>query len=104
MNSPGLSAVERPIPTNDRGLWRRVVLGEMVRSLNGKIGAINRGSSFRGLHDSLVNRLGNHNPQLLLCLHEEHAIALAHGYPVCIENLIRFDCVAESHNVSEWSR
>jgi hypothetical protein len=23
---------------------------------------------------------------------------------VCIENLIRFDCVAESHNVSEWSR
>ena len=104
MNSPGLSAVERPIPTNDRGLWGSDVLAEMLRSLNVKYVALNPGSSFRGLHDSLVNRLGNHNPQLLLCLHEEHAIALAHGYPVCIENLIRFDCVAASHNVSEWSR
>ena len=38
------------------------------------------GASFRGLHDSLVNHLGNERPQMLLCLHEEHAVALAHGY------------------------
>ncbi len=38
------------------------------------------GSSFRGLHESLVNRLGNARPKLLLCLHEEHAVAIAHGY------------------------
>jgi thiamine pyrophosphate-dependent acetolactate synthase large subunit-like protein len=42
--------------------------------------ALNPGSSFRGLHDSLVNKLGNRDPQMLLCLHEEHAVAIAHGY------------------------
>jgi len=41
---------------------------------------VNPGSSFRGLHDSLVNYGGNLDPQLLLCLHEEIAVSLAHGY------------------------
>ncbi|HEY2693732.1 MAG TPA: thiamine pyrophosphate-binding protein, partial [Streptosporangiaceae bacterium] len=31
-------------------------------------------------HDSLVNYNGNRDPQLLVCLHEEHAVAIAHGY------------------------
>ena len=38
------------------------------------------GSSFRGLHESLVNHLGNARPEMLFCLHEEHAVAIAHGY------------------------
>ncbi|KXX82957.1 Benzoylformate decarboxylase [Madurella mycetomatis] len=38
------------------------------------------GSSFRGLHDSLVNFNGNHNPEIILCLHEEHSVAIAHGF------------------------
>ena len=42
--------------------------------------ALNPGSSYRGFHDSLVNHLGNVQPQMLLCLHEEHAVAIAHGY------------------------
>ena len=42
--------------------------------------ALTPGASFRGLHDSLVNFLGNRDPQILLCLHEEHAVAIAHGY------------------------
>jgi len=42
--------------------------------------ALNPGASYRGLHDSLVNHLGNQSPQMLVCLHEEHAVALAHGY------------------------
>ena len=33
-----------------------------------------------GLRDSLVDFLGNERPQMLVCLHEEHAVALAHGY------------------------
>jgi thiamine pyrophosphate-dependent acetolactate synthase large subunit-like protein len=32
------------------------------------------------LHDSLVNYNGNQNPQMVLCLHEEHAVSIAHGY------------------------
>lgn len=38
------------------------------------------GASFRGIHESLINYGGNQNPELLTCLHEEIAIALAHGY------------------------
>ena len=38
------------------------------------------GASFRGLHDSIVNHLGNVSPELLICIHEEHAVAIAHGY------------------------
>lgn len=38
------------------------------------------GASYRGLHDSLVNFLGNEGPQLFVCLHEEHAVAVAQGY------------------------
>jgi thiamine pyrophosphate-dependent acetolactate synthase large subunit-like protein len=41
---------------------------------------INPGASYRGLHDSLVNYLGNNRPRMLLCLHEEHAVAICHGY------------------------
>src|SRR5688500_8121380 len=42
--------------------------------------ALNPGASYRGLHDSIVNYLGNETPQMLLCLHEETAVAIAHGY------------------------
>ncbi len=42
--------------------------------------ALNPGASYRGLHDSIVNYLGNKNPEMLLCLHEEHAIHIAQGY------------------------
>src|SRR5579872_6693700 len=42
--------------------------------------AINPGASFRGLHDSIVNFLGNRQPALLLTLHEAQAVAMAHGY------------------------
>lgn len=42
--------------------------------------ALNPGASYRGFHDSLVNFLGNRAPRMLLCLHEEHAVAIAHGY------------------------
>ncbi len=41
--------------------------------------SLNPGSSFRGLHDSLVNYGGN-NPPMILCPHEEIAVYIAHGY------------------------
>ncbi|MBO6560257.1 MAG: thiamine pyrophosphate-binding protein [Nisaea sp.] len=55
-------------------------MAEMLRDLGFRHVALNPGSSFRGLHDSLVNRLGNANPSMLLCLHEEHAVSIAHGW------------------------
>ena len=38
------------------------------------------GSSFRGLHESLIDYGGNAKPELLTCLHEEISVAFAHGY------------------------
>jgi acetolactate synthase-1/2/3 large subunit len=37
-------------------------------------------SSSRGLHESIINYAGNRNPELITCLHEETAVAMAHGY------------------------
>ena len=52
----------------------------MLRALDIPYLALNPGASYRGLHDSIVNYLGNTQPQMLLCLHEEAAVAIAHGY------------------------
>lgn len=38
------------------------------------------GSTFRGLHESIVNYGGNHAPQLISCVHEEISAAICHGY------------------------
>ncbi len=78
---PEIAAIERPTPagTNAPGFGSDVV-AETLRDLDIPYIALNPGASYRGLHDSLVNYLGNAAPQMLLCLHEEAAIAIAHGY------------------------
>ncbi|WGT52633.1 thiamine pyrophosphate-binding protein [Thioclava nitratireducens] len=80
MNDLTPQRVETPLPSEDNGVWGSDIFAEVLRGLGVKYVALNPGSSFRGLHDSLVNKLGNHDPQMLLCLHEEHAVAIAHGY------------------------
>src|SRR5262245_22144485 len=37
-------------------------------------------STFRGLQESLINYGKNSKPEYIMCLHEEIAIAAAHGY------------------------
>src|SRR5215203_7530543 len=66
--------------SNARLAWGSDVVAEMLRRLDLRYIALVPGSSFRGLHDSLVNYLGNRDPKMLVCLHEEHAVAIAHGY------------------------
>jgi len=56
------------------------VVADALRATEIPYIALNPGASYRGFHDSLVNYLGNERPQMLLCLHEESAIAIAHGY------------------------
>src|SRR5512132_3931547 len=60
--------------------WGSDLIAELLRALEIPYIALTPGASFRGLHDSLVNHLGNTRPELLLCIHEESAVALAHGY------------------------
>ena len=79
--SDDIAALDRPVPAgvNAAGFGSDVV-ADALRALDIPYIALNPGASYRGLHDSLVNYLGNERPQLLLCLHEEAAIAIAHGY------------------------
>ena len=72
--------VERPLRSTDNGVWGSDVVADILRALDIPYVALNPGASFRGLHDSLVNRLANERPQMLLCLHEESAISLAQGW------------------------
>jgi thiamine pyrophosphate-dependent acetolactate synthase large subunit-like protein len=41
---------------------------------------VNPGSSFEGIHESIINYGGNVKPELLTVLHEEAGAAMAHGY------------------------
>ena len=53
---------------------------DLLKALGIEYAAFNPGSSFRGLHDSIVNYGGNHRPEVIECCHEEISVALAHGY------------------------
>lgn len=76
-----IAKLDRPVPAgiNAPGFGSDVV-ADALRALDISYIALNPGASYRGLHDSLVNYLGNERPQLLLCLHEESAVAIAQGY------------------------
>lgn len=65
---------------NRRMEWGSDVIAETVRTLDLEYIALVPGASYRGFHDSLVNYLGNSAPRMVVCLHEEHAVAIADGY------------------------
>jgi thiamine pyrophosphate-dependent acetolactate synthase large subunit-like protein len=72
---------DTPVPTRtDSGFWGSDVVAEVLRTLDIPYIALNPGASYRWLHDSLVNYLGNRSPQMLLCLHDETAVSIAQGY------------------------
>jgi thiamine pyrophosphate-dependent acetolactate synthase large subunit-like protein len=73
--------VERTIDTGSQpALWGSDHIAQMMRVLGLEYVCVTPGASFRGLHDSLVNHLGDARPSMLLALHEECAVAIAHGY------------------------
>jgi len=53
---------------------------DVFKSLGFEYFFANPGSSFRGLHESLINYGGNRSPELITCCHEESSVAMAHGY------------------------
>jgi thiamine pyrophosphate-dependent acetolactate synthase large subunit-like protein len=76
-----IAAIERPnsAGANAPGFGSDVV-ADTLRALEIPYIAVTPGASYRGLHDSIVNYLGNSMPQMLLCVHEESAVAIAHGW------------------------
>jgi thiamine pyrophosphate-dependent acetolactate synthase large subunit-like protein len=79
---PSLRALERPanLTGTNAPAFGSDVVADTLRALEIPYIALNPGASYRGLHDSIVNFLGNETPQMLLCLHEESAVAVAQGY------------------------
>ena len=96
--APGANATERPattpimtaeaeaappadvqvIGTNERSGSDYMV--DVIKSLDFEYICANPGSSFRGLHESIINYGGNQSPELITCCHEESSVAMAHAY------------------------
>lgn len=53
---------------------------DVIKSIGFDYVCANPGSSFRGLHESIINYGGNQAPELITCCHEESSVAMAHGY------------------------
>jgi thiamine pyrophosphate-dependent acetolactate synthase large subunit-like protein len=72
--------LDQPKEVDPAMSWGSDVAAQVLRRLGIPYIALNPGASYRGLHDSLVNHLGNRAPEMIMCLHEEQAVAIAHGY------------------------
>jgi acetolactate synthase I/II/III large subunit len=59
--------------------WGSDVMADTLAALGVRHVSLNPGSSYRGLHDSLVNRVGD-RVEMLCCPHEKIAVGLAHGF------------------------
>ena len=55
-------------------------MADVLKKIGLQYMAINPAAGFRSLQESIINYLGNKNPEILTCLHEETATAMAHGY------------------------
>jgi acetolactate synthase-1/2/3 large subunit len=53
---------------------------DVIKTLDIKYAPSNCASSFRAIHESLINYGGNKMPEFLTCTHEESGVGMAHGY------------------------
>ena len=70
--SPSYAPYSRP-------RWGSDVMADVIRTLGFPYVSLNPGSTFRGLHDSLVNYAGD-EVAMVECPHEKIAVGIAHGY------------------------
>jgi acetolactate synthase I/II/III large subunit len=76
-------AVETEVPKDASPLGGRAgsdFMVDVIRSTGIEYVFANPASSFRGIHESLINYGGNTKPEFIECMHEESSIAMAHGY------------------------
>src|SRR4030095_9339445 len=77
------SAIAHDTPVRSREsaeFWGSDAVAAVLRELGIRYIALNPGASYRGFHDSIVNYLGNRDPQMILSIHDENAVAIAQGY------------------------
>src|SRR5262252_1848719 len=82
---PGLVAAETSPPPPRADVYTTDRPGsdfmlDVIKSLGIEYCAANPGSTFRALHESILNYGGNKMPELLTCCHEESSVGMAHGY------------------------
>jgi len=76
-------AVETEVPKDSSPLGGRAgsdFMVDVIRATGIDYIYSNPASSFRGIHESIINYGGNTKPEFIECMHEESSIAMAHGY------------------------
>jgi acetolactate synthase-1/2/3 large subunit len=76
-------ALENEAPKDSSPLGGRAgsdFMVDVIRSTGIEYIYANPASSYRGIHESLINYGGNSKPEFIECMHEESSIAMAHGY------------------------
>src|ERR1700722_10877942 len=65
------------MPAQENGMPGSDFMVDVIKSLDLKYVPANPASSYRGLHESLINYGKNTMPEFLTCAHEESAVAQA---------------------------
>jgi acetolactate synthase I/II/III large subunit len=81
--SAKLAAVETQLPPElprASGPAGSDFMVDVIKSLKVEYIFANPASSFRGLHESLLNYGNNTQPEFITCMHEESSVGMAHGY------------------------
>jgi len=81
---PRLAAAETMPPADPDPVSQSISGGDfmvdVLKSLDIDYLAMNCASSFRGLHEAVINHGGNTKPEIITCPHEEIAVHMAQGY------------------------
>src|SRR5271168_65015 len=68
------------MPQHDNGVPGSDFMVDVIKTLDIKYLPANPASSYRGIHESLINYGKNTMPEFLTCMHEESSVAMCHGY------------------------
>src|ERR1700687_2835571 len=69
-----------PCPSRDNVTPGSNFMVDVIKTLDIKYLPANPASSYRGIHESLINYGKNTMPEFLTCTHEESGVAMCHGY------------------------
>ena len=68
------------MPAGDNGTPGSDFMVDVIKTLEIKYLPANPASSYRGIHESLINYGKNTMPEFLTCTHEESGVAMCQGY------------------------
>ena len=75
-----LAAAETKGPASGAAAHASDIMVDALKALDIDYVFSNPGSSFLGLHESIINYAGNAKPEFITAMHEESAVAMANGY------------------------